>query len=474
MPDVTPMLIDGEQVTADEVSEIRSPYDGSVVGSVPRGTEHDIDRAVAAALARWRSGPLPTHERAAILDRAATAVSTHAEELAQLIAAEAAKPINTARTEASRAVDTFRFSAAVARTLAGDVVPLDASTSGEGKLGFTLRVPVGVVAAISPFNFPLNLVAHKVAPAVAAGCAVVLKPASATPLTALRLASILHDECGLPAGWLNVVTCPGSVAEHLATHPDVAMVTFTGSADVGWHIRARAPRTKVSLELGNNTPVIVEPSAPVAATAAKIATTGFAFAGQSCISVQRVYVHASIAEQFVEELVAHVEELRLGDPLDDETQVSALITSEDTDRVRSVLEEAVAAGARCATGGAVDPNGILRPTVLTDVRSDMAVSATEVFGPVVTVQAYDSLDEAIEFANDTRYGLQAGIFTEDLSSALRAARELDFGGVTVNEAPTWRADQMPYGGVRESGNTKEGPAWAVRAMTEERLVAIHG
>ena len=446
-----------------------------MVGTVPVGTTGHLDDAVATAVDRHAAGALPAHERARILDRAADALGHHAEEFAQLISAESAKPITTARTEVARATDTFRFAAAVARTATGEMVPLDASSAGGHKLGFTLRLPIGVVAAITPFNFPLNLVAHKVAPAIAAGCPVVLKPASSTPLTALRLAAMLTDECGLPPGWLNVVTCSGSTASHLATHPDVAMVTFTGSADVGWQIRQADARKRVSLELGNNAPVIIEPDTDIADVARRVAAAGYGFAGQSCISVQRVYVHHDITDAFTDALAAEVAALVVGDPADDATNVSALINPSETSRVCDVVAAAVADGARVVTGGQVrnlGANGVLEPTLLAGVTTAMDVSATEVFGPVVGVASYTSLDEAIAMANDTRYGLQAGIFTTNIATAMAAARRLEFGGVMVNEVPTWRADQMPYGGVGESGNAKEGPAWTVREMTIERMVAI--
>jgi acyl-CoA reductase-like NAD-dependent aldehyde dehydrogenase len=469
------MTIDGQPVTADDVIEVRSPFDDRLVGIVPAGTTDHLDTAVAVARATHAGGVLPAHRRARILDQAADAIERRAEEFAGLISAESAKPITTARTEVSRAVDTFRFSAAVARTATGDMVPLDASAAGEHKLGFTLRLPVGVVAAISPFNFPLNLVAHKVAPAIAAGCPVVLKPASTTPLTALALANLLIDECGLPPQWLSVVTCSGSTASHLVTHPDVAMVTFTGSPAVGWSLRQAAPRKRVSLELGNNAPVIIEPDTDIADVARRVAAAGYGFAGQSCISVQRVYVHHDIAYAFAEALASEVAALVVGDPADDATNVSALISPGETERVVAAVNAAVADGATAVAGGNVrrlGAHGVLEPTVLTGVTSAMAVSATEIFGPVVGIAGYATIDDAITMANDTVYGLQAGIFTTDLSTALHAAHRLNFGGVMVNEVPTWRADQMPYGGVGESGNTREGPAWTVREMTVERMVAI--
>jgi acyl-CoA reductase-like NAD-dependent aldehyde dehydrogenase len=476
MGELTPVRIGDQVVTAegdDDVIVVRSPYDGREVGRVPACTTEHVDRAVAVALARHRSGPLPTHERAAILDRLARALDEHHEELARTISDEAAKPITTARVEAARAVDTASFAAATARTLGGELVPIDASSAGEGKLAYVQRVPIGVVGAISPFNFPLNLVVHKVAPAIAAGCPVVLKPASATPLSAIRLQELLLDECGLPAGWLNVVTAPGKVANRLVEHDDVAMITFTGSPPVGWGIRGAAPRKRVSLELGNNAPVVIEPDGDWEAAAAKIKVAGFSHAGQSCISVQRIFVHSSVAADFTAALVHHVETLVVGDPAEDDTDVSSLITEDETTRVASWIGDAVEAGATVATGGEVR-GGVLVPTVLTGVTPDMEVCRTEVFGPVVGVATYDDWDEALRLANDTRYGLQAGVFTRDLGKALEAGRVLDFGGVLVNEVPTWRADQMPYGGVRDSGNTREGPPYAVQEMTERRLVVLQG
>jgi acyl-CoA reductase-like NAD-dependent aldehyde dehydrogenase len=464
--------IGNERVTTADELVVRSPYDGHEIDRVPACGAAEVDRAVAAAAAAHRAGALAPWRRAEILDHAARRLGERNEEFARIIAEEAAKPIKTARVEARRAVSTFTFAAAEARRLAGDVVPLDAADVGEGKFGFTLRVPVGVVGAISPFNFPLNLVAHKVAPAIAAGCPVVLKPASQTPLSAIALAELLLDECDLPAGQLSVVTgSGGTVGNALVDHPEVALVTFTGSPDVGWGIRSRAPRKKVGLELGNNAPVIVQPDGDVATAAAKIAVAGFSHAGQSCISTQRVYLHEAIAAAFLAELLPRVDALVVGDPLDDATDVSSLISGAEQDRVESWIAEAVAAGAEVLTGGTTR-HGILAPTVLAGTQPDMKVCALEVFGPVIAVQTYSDVDDAFRLANDTRYGLQAAIFTRDLPLALRAARELDFGGVLVNEVPTWRADQMPYGGVRDSGNTREGPHYAVREMTETRLVVL--
>jgi len=467
--------IGDDRVEASSTGEelvVRSPYDGHEIDRVPACGAVEVERAVANAIAVHRAGALPAWRRAEILDRAAQLLAQRTEEFARIIAEEAAKPIKTARVEAKRAVSTFTFAASEARRLTGEMVPLDAADVGEGKLGFTLRLPIGVVGAISPFNFPLNLVAHKLAPAIAAGCPVVLKPASQTPLSAITLAELLLDECGLPAGQLNVVTGGGgTVGNAIVDDPDIALITFTGSPEVGWGIRARAPRKKVGLELGNNAPVIIEPDGDFATAAAKISIAGFSHAGQSCISTQRVYLHEQIADAFLAELVPRVEALVVGDPLDDATDVSALISGGERERVEAWIEEAVAAGAKVAAGGG-ERNGVLAPTVLTDVDPDMKVCSQEVFGPVVAVQRYANVDDAFRLANETRYGLQAAIFTRDLDLALRAARELDFGGVLVNEVPTWRTDQMPYGGVRDSGNTREGPHYAVHEMTEARLIVL--
>ncbi|MGO9872456.1 MAG: aldehyde dehydrogenase family protein [Acidimicrobiia bacterium] len=465
--------IGDSSVTTDEWIEVRAPYDGALLGRVPECGADQVHDAVRAAKATLDAGPLPAWKRAEILDRAAQLLAQRTEDLARVIATESAKPIKTARVEAQRTVSTFTFAAVAARTLAGDVVPMEASAAGEGKLAFTLRVPIGVVGAISPFNFPLNLVAHKVAPAIAAGCPVVLKPASQTPLSALTLARILLDECGLPAGHLNVVTGGGgTVGSAIVDHPDIALITFTGSPEVGWGIRARAARKKVGLELGNNAPLIIEPSADVETAAKKVSVAGFSHAGQSCISTQRIYVHESVRERFLDTLIPLVEDLVVGDPLADVTDVSALISTGERDRVQAWVDEAVAAGAEILAGGKVLEDGILAPTVVGDVTPDMKICANEVFGPVVGVAAYTKLDDALRLANDSRYGLQAAIFTADLADALKAARTLDYGGVLVNEIPTFRADQQPYGGNRDSGNTREGPQWAVREMTEERLVII--
>ena len=456
-----------EQVNEDLVVE--SPYTGEPVARVAVGTADHVALAVEAA--RAHLPPPPAAARAAILERAAGIVRGRAELFAQTIATEAGKPLRQARAEVARCTDTLTFSAVEARRLAGTLVPMEASEAGVGKLGMIVREPVGVVGAISPFNFPLNLVAHKVAPAVAAGCPVVLKPASSTPLSALLLAEALLD-AGLPPGFMTVVIGGGgTVGNAIVDHPGVPLISFTGSPPVGWGIRQRQPRKEVALELGNATPVIVEADADLPLAAAKVAGSAFTNAGQSCISVQRVYVQATVHDRFLEDLCELVEALTVGDPLDEATDVGPVIDAGSRERIASWISEAAAAGAEVVTGGEVEGT-LIRPTVLDGIEPTMKVSCEEVFGPVVGVAAYHDIDEAIALADGSPFGLQAGIFTARVDHALAWARRLHFGGVLINETPTFRADQQPYGGVKDSGNTREGPPFAVQTMTEPKLIVI--
>jgi acyl-CoA reductase-like NAD-dependent aldehyde dehydrogenase len=462
-----PLFVGGEWIETGDWLEVRSPYSGDVVGRVAKGGAAEARRAIDAAEAAMRD-PLPAHKRAEMLVKIVAGIARRHDEAARLICAEAGKPLKAARVEASRAMSTYTFAAVEARKLAGEMVPMDAAQAGEGKLAFTLRLPIGVVGAISPFNFPLNLVAHKIAPALAAGCAVVLKPASQTPLSALLLAEI-SEAAGLPSGWVNVVVGSASeIGDVLIEDERVRAITFTGSGAVGWGLKERAPKKRVNLELGNATPVIVAADADLDAVAEKLAANAFSFAGQSCISIQRVYVERSAYEGLVERFLPRVEALKLGDPADEETDVGPVI---DGDARERILDWIGKSGGEVLTGGDVD-DGLIRPTVIASPRGEAKVSCEEVFGPVCTVTPVDSLDEAVELANATRYGLQAGLFTSRIDTALRLAPALEFGGVTINEAPTFRSDQMPYGGVKDSGNTREGPHYAVRELTEERLVVI--
>jgi acyl-CoA reductase-like NAD-dependent aldehyde dehydrogenase len=468
---VTPITVAGEQVSGGETRLVCSPWDGTAVGAVPLVGADAVRAAIDAAQEAIERNPLPAHRRGEILDTAAHTVRERREDLAELLAREIGKPRKAALVEVDRCVQTLIFSAIEARTLAGRGVPLDAHPAGIGHRGYTIRVPIGVVGAITPFNFPLNLAAHKLGPAIAAGCGCVLKPALAAPLAALELVRILYD-AGLPPEHLSAVTGPASeIGDVLVDDPRVRMITFTGSAEVGWALAARSPRKHVSLELGNSTPLIVCADADLDAAAQAAATAGNGFAGQSCISVQRVLVERSVHDDFAGRLVEAVDKLKVGDPLEADTDVGPLVDQAARDRVAEWIEEARSAGAEELTGGTSD-HGHLRPTVLDGVPTDVRAWASEIFGPLLGLRAFDSLDEAIELANGTEYGLQAGIFTRDLSTAIMASERLQFGGVTVNEAPSFRVDQMPYGGTKESGNTREGPYYTVREMTEERMVVF--
>jgi acyl-CoA reductase-like NAD-dependent aldehyde dehydrogenase len=465
-------FIAGEWRTGTDHFEVINPYGGAVVARCAKGTPAEIDDAVAAARDAMRT-PLPAHERAALCDRIAALLREDVEGFAREICVEAGKPIKTARAEAERAVSTWTFAAAEARTMTGETVPMDASAAGAGKVAFSFREPRGVVAAITPFNFPLNLVCHKLAPALAAGCAVVVKPAEKTPLSAVRLVRAMVS-AGVPTGWINLVNGLGEdIVMPLVTHPDVALVSFTGSTKVGHLIAEKAASKHVLLELGSNAPVLVEPDADLDAVTAKVKATGFAHAGQSCISVQRVFVQRDVYSDLLDRLVPAVESLVCGDPADEATDVGPLIRPSERDRIAEWVREAESQGAKVMAGGSAEGD-IYPPTVIADVTTEMKVCAQEAFGPIVVVVPYADLDEGIELANRSPYGLNAAIFTQRVDAALTAARTLRAGAVLVNESPTYRADQMPYGGDGESGNTREGPRYAIREMTKEKLVILDG
>jgi len=469
------LLFAGEWRSTGEWAEVKSPYDQTVVGRVAQGDAALAEQAIEAAHEAFSAGGFPQYERAAVLDRAAAIVKERQEDLALTIAAEAGKPLKTARVEAGRCAETLTFSSVEARKLTGGTVPMDASAAGAGKLGVMLRVPYGVVGAISPFNFPLNLVAHKLGPAIAAGNAVVLKPAGQTPISALKLAAILK-EAGLPDRWLSVIPGPGSkVGNAIVEHPLTRAITFTGSAPVGWEIRSKVPHKKVSLELGSNAPLIVDASGDWETAADKAKLHAFSHAGQSCISIQRILVHAEVAEQFKARLVANTEALRVGDPLSEDSDVGPLITPSDRDRVKQWIDEALASGAKLLTGGElVDDGRCLAPTLLEAPPREAKVWCEEIFGPVATIDTFTDFDEALAMANDSKFGLQAGVFTREIGKGLLAGQTLEFGGVLINEVPTFRADQQPYGGIKDSGNTREGPAYAIYELTEERFVTLQG
>ncbi|PXY32526.1 aldehyde dehydrogenase family protein [Prauserella muralis] len=470
----TPFWVAGKPVTRAETAVVRHSYDDSEAGTHAVPADADVEEAVAAAHAvRAEAAALPAHVRAGALDHVSRALTERAEEFAALITAESAKPIKWARAEVGRAASTFRWAAEEARRFAGELQRLDTDPGGTGRFALVRRVPRGPVLGITPFNFPLNLVAHKVAPAIAVGAPIVLKPAPATPLTALALGEVLA-ETGLPAGSWSVLPVGNDAAARLVTDPRLPVVSFTGSVPVGWGIRDAAPRKHVTLELGGNAAVIVAPDWPDLDFAAeRIATFAMYQAGQSCISVQRVYAHADVFGELSERVVAKVRALGTGDPRSPRTDVGPLINTAAARRVESWIDEAVAAGARRDTGGGRH-GATVAPTVLTHVPEDVSVQADEVFGPVVSVNRVASVDEALRLVNASRFGLQAGVFTRDLPTAFHASATLDVGGVVVGDVPSFRADQMPYGGVKDSGVGREGPAAAMTDLTEERVTVLTG
>lgn len=464
------MRIGGEAVRTETTQEVRLPFDGSPVGVVFQAGQQEVHRAVKAAQA---AAPLMREmtlsERASILRKAHQKLLERAESFAQAVSSESGKPLKEARLEVERAALTLLFSSEEAHRLSGEVVPMEASPAGKGHMAMTVREPVGVIAAITPFNFPLNLALHKIGPALAGGNTVVHKPASATPISAVLMAE-LFLECGLPQGALNVITGPGgSIGEQLALHNDVAMITFTGSAEVGLRLRNLAGMKRVTLELGNNSAVIVEADADLDEAAARCVAGSFAHSGQVCISVQRIFVQEKVRDEFLERVLAHTRKLKLGHPLELSTDISSLITQQEAERVESWIEEAVKAGARLLIGGK-RTRATLEPAVLADVPPWVQLACREAFGPVVGVNRYRQLEDAIAMVNDSPYGLQAGIYTRDIQKAFWAARKVHVGGFLINEIPQYRVDQMPYGGVKLSGMGREGPKYAIEEMTEPKLI----
>ncbi len=450
-----------------------NPYTGSLVAETPLAAQQDVAEAIGRAYAaRETMARLPAYQRAHILNRISQLIDAQREELARLMVQESGKPIRYARGEAARAVETFTFAADEARRLHGETVPLDAAQSGVGRVGYYVRTPVGVVGAITPFNFPLNLVAHKVAPAIAAGCPIVLKPAPATPLTALRLAELAH-EAGLPAGGFEVVVGDADVGRWLTSDPRVAMLTFTGSPPVARAISQAAGLRRVTFELGGNAAVIVDAGVPLTDDLInKLLVGSFAYSGQVCISVQRIYVHRTLYTAFRDRFTAGAGQLRLGDPMQPETEIGPLINDAAAERVADWLTTAAAQGATILTGG-VRRGRLFAPTVLENVTPDMQVMCAEAFGPLVNLLPFDDFEQALAAADDSEFGLQAGVFTPTLTHALRAVERLNVGGVIINDAPTFRVDHMPYGGNKNSGVGREGPRFAIEDMTTLKMVVIN-
>ena len=450
---------------------VRAPFGGRELARIPRPSSEEIEAAVQRAVRVFQeTRALPTYARVAILRKVAVELERRRDELARTIAAEAGKPLKAARMEAERAAATFSAAAAALEAQTGEMLPLDVNGASLGRWGVVKRVPLGPVLAITPFNFPLNLTAHKVAPAIAVGAPIVQKPASQTPLSALALREIV-----LAAGWPKdayaVLLVPGAAAEALVLDPRLPVVSFTGSGTVGWRLKTLVPRKRVALELGGNAAVVVHSDADLDDAARRTASGAFSYAGQSCISVQRALVHRPVLEAFRSKLLLRAAQLVVGDPLDEKTDVGPMITPEEAARAEAWVKEAVQGGATALVGG-IRAGECLAPTILENTTPSMKVEAQEVFAPVVTLAPYDDWDEALRRVNDSKYGLQAGVFTRDLGRIQRAWDVLEVGAVLVNDVPTWRADRMPYGGVKESGSGREGPAYAMEEFTEPRLLVI--
>lgn len=467
------MFLAGQWVAKQQTIPVESPFDGTVIDTVPRADAADVDRALESAQRGARAmAKLPGHDRYRLLMKAVSLLSARAEELARTISLEEGKILAEGRLEVSRAIETLTGSAEEAKRIHGETVPVDGAPGGAGKLAFTLRVPCGVVAAITPFNFPLNLVCHKLGPALAAGNSVVLKPATDTPLSALKLVEILL-EAGAPPEALQCLTGPGGeLGERLVADPRVRKVSFTGSREVGERISKLAGLKRVTLELGSNSPLIVLPDADPEKVAEAVVKTGYSNAGQSCISAQRILVCRQLYPSLCAALEPKVRSLSAGDPLSEKTQVGPMVRESEAARVESWIREAVKGGARLLVGGR-RVGAVYPPALLAEVKPEMRVSRDELFGPAVGLTPVESLDQAIRLANDSRYGLSASIFTESLEAAMRFAREVEAGNLHVNFGPSWRADLQPYGGLKESGMGKEGPRYAVEEMTELKTVILH-
>ena len=467
------MRIGAELRSGAESELVTNPFDGSTVGEVSVGTSRDMRDAIAAAVESFRAlRHMPTHERAAILERTARGIEERAEELAQLMMRESGKPISLARGEARRAALTFTLAAGEARRAGGEVLPIDLEARAEGRMCLVTRVPRGPVAAISPFNFPLNLIAHKLAPAIAVGASVVLKPPPQCPLTGYLLAEILAD-AGLPAGALNFVHCPPEVAQEMVEDDSLAVLSFTGSDAVGWKLKSLAGRKQVLLELGGNAPCVIDEGVDPEQVMAPIVGGAWAHAGQVCIKVQRVLVHASLHDRFLAGFIEATRALPCGDPARESTVVGPLIDPAQVERVLAWTAEAVAGGARLHCGGEADGQ-VVQPTILTGVDPAMRVCKDEVFGPLTVVERFETFGEALCSCNAGRFGLQAGVFTPSIDRALEAYRELDYGGVVINDIPTFRVDNFPYGGTKQSGFGREGVRFAMEEMSEPKVLVMRG
>jgi acyl-CoA reductase-like NAD-dependent aldehyde dehydrogenase len=465
-------LVDGKWIEDGELLEVKAPYDGAVVGRFFQGTRQHAEAAIASSVKAFgTTRRLPAFERQRVLRRVSEGIAKRKEDFSRTLCQEAGKPIKQARTEVERAIFTFTVAAEESTRIYGEYLPLDWQEYTAGRWGIVRRFPLGPIAGITPFNFPLNLVAHKVAPAIAAGCPMVLKPAPQTPLCSLLLAEVVQ-QAGWPDGALNVLPLSNEDAGVLVSDDRLKMISFTGSTTVGWQIKKNSGKKKVVLELGGNAGVIVHSDADLAYAAERCVAGGFNYAGQTCISVQRILVEHSVYGKFTDLLLAGVKELRTGDPLEETTDVGPLIRESDAIRATEWVQEAVRGGARLLCGG-TRRGSIMEPTVLTGTKSDMKVNCQEIFAPVVSVEPYSDFDEAVRQINHSPYGLQAGIFTRDAKLMFQAYEEMEVGGVVAGDVPSFRIDHMPYGGIKDSGLGREGLRYAIEEMTEPKLMVMN-
>ncbi|WP_026566754.1 aldehyde dehydrogenase family protein [Bacillus sp. UNC41MFS5] len=462
--------VNGEWKTAEKFADLHSPYSKEVIAQIPQAIREEVEQVIDIAYnTRRQMEELTAYERAAILEHIAQLFIENRQKAAEIISLEAAKPMKIALGEIDRTVETYKFAAEEAKRLTGEMIPMDAAKNGANRFGYTIEQPIGVIGAITPFNFPQNLVAHKVGPAIAAGNTIILKPASQTPLSALFLAELI-DQTALPKGAFNVITGSGRiVGDTLVTSEKVKMITFTGSPSVGIGIRNKAGLKKVALELGSNAGLIIDKNVDLSQIVPKCVTGAFSNQGQICISLQRTYVMDELFDEFMEQFAAAAKQLVIGSPLAETTDISAMINPAEQERALSWVQEAAQNGAEIVIGGKIE-NGVFLPTILTNVAPTLNVSCQEVFAPIVVVNRISSVEEGIAAINDSNYGLQAGIFTNDIQTAFKASKEFEVGGVMINDIPTYRVDQMPYGGVKESGTGKEGLKYAIHEMTETKLV----
>ncbi len=469
---IAPILVGSEWRETPTRQTVTNPFTETPIAEVCLARPADVEEAVTLSLKAFSSlARASSHTRATALHHLAGKLKEQKEDFAQTICLEAGKPITDARREVDRAIQTFSIACEEAKRIPGEVIPMDVSPGMERYLGLGQRVPIGPVLCITPFNFPLNLVAHKVAPCLAVGNPILLKPAPQTPLTALRLGR-LFQELDLPEGTLSILPCENALAESMVRDPRIQALSFTGSAAVGWSLKDKAGKKRVLLELGGNAAVIVEPDADLHQAAQRCVTGGFSYSGQTCISVQRIYLHDEVYDTFLDRVLPLVESLPAGNPADDSTVIGPLIDERAAIRVETWIEEAVRQGARLRTGG-TRHRSLIHPTVLTDVDSRMKISCEEVFGPVITLSRYQHLDQAFDMVNDSPYGLQAGIFTRNVDSIFRAYHALDVGTVLANEIPTFRADHMPYGGMKDSGLGREGVKYAIQELSDQKLLVLH-